>query len=222
MRATEISRRIARLYAALGSVVSQDLGDVTVEISGFDRNGIPQFSLSAQGEYSQAELEHLAASSVHAVANFFDHCVVICKTVGIPTTEADKVTSGSLSLRILRDLDNKDKHPASVNNSSGVFPELTDVKRMIRISGSKDSPGKLTFTFRSDSKEVSVLDRHLVDAVITGSVKNAKTGETLPPLHLLLADGISQWEEFLKHYGHHIQISLGFLSIAEKIWPPPK
>jgi hypothetical protein len=221
MEASDIYRRIARLYAALGAVYSDNFEGVTVEISGFDSNGAPKFSINAQGDYSQGDLEHIAGSSIHAVANFFEHCLAACKKLGIPEPAMFKVTEGSLSLRILRDLDNKDKHPknASGINTSGVFPELIAVQRMIVFAPSKDSPGILKFTFVVGSKEISVLDRRRVDAVITGQIRNAKTGAALMPLHLLLEDGVSQWEKFL--LGHRADISLTFLAIAEKMWPPP-
>jgi hypothetical protein len=222
MRANDISRRIGRLYAGLGAIASTNFEGVTVEISGFDSNGFPKFSLNAQGNYSQDDLEFIAASSIHAVANFVDHCVAACQMLGIPETEPFKVTAGSLSLRILRDLDTKDKHPASKRNDSDLFPQLIDVRRIIRMVGSKDNPGRFEFTFGVNSKQISVLDRNQIDTVITGVVKNAKTGAMIAPLHFLLEDGVSQWEKFLTQYRTHFSVGLGLLTLAEKIWRKPK
>jgi hypothetical protein len=221
MRADDISRRIGRLYAGLGAIASTNFEGVTVEISGFENNGLPKFSINAQGSYSQADLEFMASSSIHAVASFFDHCVKACALLGIPKTEPFKITAGSLSLRILRDIDNDDKHGAN-KNSSGVFPELIDVRRVLRIGTSESNPGRFEFTFGGGSNQISVLNRSNVDAVITGIVKNSKTGAPIAFLHVLLEDGVSQWEKFLTQYRTHFSVGLGLLTLAEKIWLKPK
>jgi hypothetical protein len=188
-----LSDRLQRLYAAIGEVIDKD--DV--------KNIKPQFTYGPDGSWSAvrwnfsdgmttAELANKAWTAIHNTATLYNHCRTWAQRNGIAADEVDAVTANCLALRIIRDLDNSDKHPEARPNTSGLSPKLQNVTRALRITA---PPGGQVKVFVPIGGGVSGEGASLA---IVGAVVNDRNGQVVHRFPEVIEEGLAAWEAFLR------------------------
>lgn len=118
----------------------------------------------------------------------------ILKEHGIPRAEVHDVAKNCVEVRIIRDLDNNDKHPESDNNSSGLNPKIRNINSTMQL-GERPMQWKIVLG-RSMEWDTG-------EAVkgVTAEIVNEKTEEVVGELTATLSRAVGAWEEFLKRRG---------------------
>jgi hypothetical protein len=199
MDSTELLNRLARIYAAVGATISTDVDEIKVAQTDLPGGGV-WLSVST-GPMTNAELEHAVYSAVHALAVFRNYAFKYAQDAGIDAAAIRAVMANCLALRIATDLDNKEKHPGALNNTSGVFPVLCDFRRPIQLKASAGRPATLQIIQGSPETGKPTIRSQNVDVVIFAMIKNAQTGGVVTNLDQLLEEGIAAWEGFLDSQG---------------------
>lgn len=194
----ELQSRINRIYAAIEATVEKDISKIPIK----RKNPFPpELNLPQPESYwdfsggmSQGEMQNIAWSAIHNIAVFYNYCRTWAEKNNIPREEVDFITDNSLALRVLRDLDNNDKHPTARANSSGLFPKLGRVFRGARLARRNDQQGL------SINSIVGATMNPATTIEIFAEVVDSRTGEHIGRLDEILIGGLSGWEYFLtKH-----------------------
>jgi len=182
--------RIARMYAAIGSTAETELEIFQTYLE--MHPDAFRLDIKFGGDQSQAQLKNLVFSAIHNTSMFFDHCKEWAKdpTNGISVDEVMAVTDASEELKIIRFLDNKDKH--SEKRSANFLPVLEDVScRLI----ARDS-FSMTHYLNGDVKFEGDMGH-----VVCGIVRNSVNQVILGDVHDILVTGVNAWEQFLTENG---------------------
>lgn len=131
----QLQARLRRLHASLASTS-------TLEIPAFQSPrlvGAGTFSIEFKDGRSAAEMENVLATLVANVASFKDHLKEWCMTQRI-ASPGDGLIDSDLSVALIHDLWNRDKHGALSRPRSGHNPLIQDVHQSLGVEPI-DGPG---------------------------------------------------------------------------------
>jgi hypothetical protein len=180
------------MYAALGLIAEKSLSEFVTYI---EMNPDKfQVDVNLQGTSSQAEMDNLGSSAIHNISIFYDHCYQWASAPGSVSSisEVQAVSMGSKAIQIIRDLDNKEKHPHQTPSLSGFTPVLENVFRCLAFTDSLE-------VSQYYSGEVKFAGD--ISYILTGTVRNTKTQEEIGQLDTILDDAVTAWELFLTRKG---------------------
>lgn len=132
--ADDVLARLHRLYAAVADTLEDDLSKFPPAFFGNDRVwGVFQ---DFMGGLSQAQIENLADAVIRNIAVFPEHLRAHCRQRDIDPAPIASGIAASFALRVLIDLDNREKHvgPPRNHGYSGRGPHLGEVSRAARLS----------------------------------------------------------------------------------------
>ena len=184
----ELQLRLKRIYSSIDATIDSDLSNLRpTEIPG---GFLMNFS---QGK-SNEELQNMVWNMIHTTAIFFGHCKEWAKANGVPREDVINIGK-TKSCCIIRDLDNREKHPHASPNTSGVSPALQNIRRSLRITS---GPGQTYFTMDMliGKRESPGSPRLVTDAEII----NSKTGKIVGTLSATINDVVEQWEKLLRKH----------------------
>ena len=192
--------RLQRMYAAVHETVEGDLSKFPPVVVSDDRSlAIYQVFL---GGLDPAQLENLAYSVIHNIANFPNHLRRWAKRNGRDPSPIDAVLRESLPLQLVKDLSDNDKHgyPPRDGGLSGQAPRLTDVNRVLQLSTGAAKGSSVGVIFSADGPLVRASGGGGANVVVTGSVVEAG-GAPLGDLHKISLEAIGACERMLSAIG---------------------
>jgi hypothetical protein len=195
----DLQQRLGRIYAAVQAGEEQDMSKLKARVGESDRFfGVFQ---DFSGGLTVEEMENLAYSLVHNIANVTDHARRWAKRNGKSADSVDSCVQGSFEIRVMIDLSNNDKHgyPPRGVGYSGRSPKLVDVRRVLRLTtGSQRGSGVAMTLNRDGTPRIS--GSGSAKAVLTGEVLDGG-GTRIGDLDDLASRAVEDWERILRQLG---------------------
>ena len=165
----ELNNRIARIHAALGVVIQNDVAKFGIEVQ--DLPG--RVRVSFGGGMSEAELENAVNQAVSLIAHLPDYLRGWAKANHHPTSLVDQLLINSLSIKLLRDLADREKHGGRRRDGgySKKHPSITNISRAMRMRN-QQAPVRMSLSFSAGGPTVGidpgssqvVIDADLIDS----------------------------------------------------------
>jgi len=186
--------RIQRIYAALGATVEGDLAAFPLIVEDDDESVL--LSQDFLGGLSDAQLSNLVHSLIDNIASLNDHARRAYKRAGIDQSKVDDIAKSHVLL-VISDLWNNDKHgyPPRNGGNSGLLPQITDVKRILRMTTAGEAGSVTAVTFGRDGMKTT--GDGSAEVIVTAEVVDG-AGAPIGDLHDLCAKGLKLWEDGLK------------------------
>ncbi len=193
----ELANRLRRIHAALGATVEEDLEKLEPKF--IDSDNVKGVFQDFSGGLSPEELQNIAFSLIHNIANLHDHLRRWASRSGAPTNVVDDAVDKSLALKILKDLSNADKHgyPPRDGGHSGQSPRLEGVRRSLRITAPPKKGVEITMGPRGTPQ---VSGEGSARAILNGQVLDGD-GNPIGELMDLATQAITAWENLAKDLG---------------------
>ena len=199
MHELDIINRLRRIHAALDATVEEDLEKLEAKLIATEEGRSLHQDFS--GGLSPSDLENLAFSLIHNIANLHDHL----RRWAADTDAREKVDDAfdmSLPLKIVKDLSNFDKHgPHRNDGHSGLAPQLRGVNRVLRITAQPEKGVAITMGPRGTPQ---VTGGGSAKAIVTGDVVDSD-GKRIYELMSLATEAIIAWETVAKDLGLQAQ-----------------
>jgi len=185
-----LDERVRRIYAVLENTGPMQVATIpAIPMSG----GGLRYDMT--GGLSPEEAANLAHSAIHNVASLRDHLRGWARRHKKDPDLVDRAIDGSLSLQIVMDLWDREKHgpPHHGKGYSGRRPKLDWIDGVLEIrAGPPNSFSGVTFTHDGSPGVVS----GDVSRVITGSIVDGE-GKPLGDLRTRLTEALAVWERLL-------------------------
>jgi hypothetical protein len=195
----ELQVRLQRIYAAVDAVIETNIRKAKPVVRS-DEN-ISIFFQDFRGGLSDAEMENMAYSFIHNLANLRDHIRNWMKKNGRNPNQIDTFISTTLPVAIIQDLSNNDKHGYPPRNLgfSGKSPKLVNVNRIMQLNTGTEPGSSVLVTFTPSCKQ-RVSGSGSATLVITGDILDIR-GNVIGNLHIIQNDALNAWEGFLRSLG---------------------
>lgn len=197
MSTDELLNRLQRIYSALDETIETDLSKFrpTVVIGGDHLLAIRQDFL---GDLNSAQIENLAHSVIHNIANFPDHLRRWAKRNKRVAGEIDAVIASSLPFQLIQDLSNNDKHgyPPRDGGRSGKAPQLKEINRIMSLKTGSGG-GSVGVSLSVDGPVVQTSGDGSATVVVTGTIVD-QSGATIGDLYETEVDAIDACERMLR------------------------
>lgn len=201
MTVEELLARVQRIYAAVDAIQEFDMAKLPaiVQREGGRISVLQDFT----GGLSKPEIENVAYTLIHNIANLEDHLRRWARCNGKDLDKIDQVVRANNSLGIVKDLSNNDKHgyPPRDGGRSRVSPKLSDIGRVMRLStgGGARSSGAMTLGAGGVPK-IRSSGSGFGRALITGAVID-KNGNRLGDLYEIELDAVTALERLMADLG---------------------
>lgn len=188
----ELENRLKRVYAALDATLEYDINK-TLPVVHSDSAHI-RITQDFMGSLTDSDVENLAYSIIHNLANLCDHTRGWLIKNGKAPQQVDQFISANQAVAIINDLSNNDKHgyPPRNRGFSGKAPKLDKLRRVMRIS-SGATPGSGMGYFISPSGEQTLVGSGSAPLIITGAIQDAE-GNSIGDLHSIQVEALNAWE----------------------------
>jgi len=196
----ELLNRIDRIYASVDATQEFDMTKLPGIV--WQQQGGVGFYQDFRGGLSQAEIQNIAYSLIHNIANLKDHLRRWARQNGTDPATIDQAIGASNALNIIIDLSNNDKHgyPPRDGGYSGVAPQVSGINRVMRLSTGVEAGSSIAMTFNADGTPKIVSRGGSAKAVITGTVID-KDGNKLGDLDEFDQDAVEALEKLLADLG---------------------
>jgi hypothetical protein len=147
-----LDRKIRQMHLALENIKNDDFSTMKIErgktVDGF------YCAINLNDSSSDIELANIASLLVSNIACLKDHLKIWCKKYGC-SFEGDKLIDSNLSVALVHDLWNVDKH-AELNSPprSGHHPKLIGLRRTLALSSGTQPGSSSSFSFNLKTGEV--------------------------------------------------------------------
>jgi hypothetical protein len=193
----DIQSRIDRIYAAIGLTAKEGLSGFTVTT--FKSEKVEGVSVDFSGGMPEPEIWNAATQVNHLIAHFQDHLRKWAKKDEKRTESISTTWSNSLPLKIIGDLNDREKHAGSPRDGgkSDLSPSIKNVERVARMTTPK---GGGSVGLRMVGGKLQRTGTGSIAQVITGEVVDGK-GERLGDLAEFQTQALSACEHLLKELG---------------------
>jgi len=195
-----LDRKIRQMHLALANIKNEDFSTIKMErgetVGGF------YCAINFNDSTSDVELANVASLLVSNIACLKDHLKIWCKKHG-RSFEGDKLIDSNLSVALVHDLWNVDKH-AELNKPprSGHHPKLTGLRRVLALSSGTQTGSSSSFSFnpRAGKVIIGTSGSGAVQIVLFAQIVD----ENNTPLGLfstICEQAAAAWEQELKKAG---------------------
>ena len=190
----DIFARVNRIYAAVDATVEADLSlfpPNVINDAGFF--GIFQ---EFSGGLNTHQIENLAHSLIHNIANFRDHLRRFARSQGADVESTSSILDDSSAVQLIKDLSNNDKHGYSSrkgDSRSARSPRLIEVSRGMRLSTGPDKGSRVSLTLGTAGPIVRSSGGGGANVVITGAIV-AEDGERIGELSRIALEAVDACE----------------------------
>jgi hypothetical protein len=192
----DLAGRIERIYSAIKATEELDLSRVPGRVV-HQGKFIGVFQ-DFRGGLSEADLSNLLHTVIHNIANLKDHMKRWCRQNGWDASIVDTRFESSLSLKLVQDLSNLDKHgPERDGGHSKRSPRLAEINRVLRMTVAPMS--SMALTLDANAKPV-VRGSGKASVVIIADVVD-EHGEKLGELEDIANEAVAEWESILATLG---------------------
>jgi len=195
-----LDRKIRQMYLALEDIKSEDFSKIKIE-RGETADGF-YCAIYFNDSTSEVELANVASLLISNIACLKDHLKIWCKKHG-RSFEGDKLIDSNLSVALVHDLWNVDKH-AELNKPprSGHHPKLTGFKRVLALSSGDKTGSSSSFSFDPRTGEVIIDTSGSGTAQIELFAQIVDENNTvLGLLSKICKQAVAAWEQELKKAG---------------------
>jgi len=197
----ELLNRVDRIYASVDATQEIDM----TKLPGIVRQeqGGVWFYQDFSSGLSKAEIQNIAYSLIHNIANLKDHLRRWARQNGTDPATIDQAIAASNALNIIIDLSNNDKHgyPPRDGGNSGVAPQVSGIDRVMRLSTGGEAGSSIAMTFNNDgTPRIVSRGSGSAKAVITGDVID-KDGNKLGDLDKFDHEAVEALEKLLADLG---------------------
>jgi hypothetical protein len=192
----DIFRRLNRIYAAVDQAIEADLTKFPPTV--IDSEGFFSVSQEFSGGLDSGQLENLAHSLIHNIANFRDHVRHYAKLQSADLAAITAILDDSHSFQLIKDLSNNDKHgyPPSNGGFSGRSPQLLNVERVLRLTTGAAKGARVAMTFGVNGPIVAATHGGGAAVVATGEVQD-KDGVRIDSFDGIAEDAVDACEHAL-------------------------
>lgn len=185
----DIKSRLERLYASINARFDENIGK-HINITNGTKDGRKFVRLTFDKD-SEGSLNKILLI-IHNLANLKDHLKKVLSSKGGNKEDIENEINDSLSLQLIIDLSNAEKHGYPTNRRrSQLDPQIR------RIRHSMAAKGKTAFSITFPSGEYKAEGDCKI--VIDADIVNEKE-ELIMGLDQLINSGLLKWEELIKKY----------------------
>lgn len=196
---SDLMGRIARIYAAIGEAATTDPSEFTPVTRRIEGN-LYETSVRFDGGMSNEQMQNAVYSAIHNVANLRDHLKKWARQNGKSTDVVDQAVEGSLKLKVIIDLSNRDKHggPPRDGGLSGMSPDLVRFHRGLTAIHQGANVTAATIDYFGEAPQVQFGEGA---AVVTSADVIDASGMVIGDAMAFLEAGALKWELALAEYG---------------------
>jgi hypothetical protein len=195
----DLISRVRRVYAAVGAVEEKDVTKFLPQpINDAHRVGFYQ---DWSGGLSGEEIENIAHSLIHNIANLRDHLRKWAAANGRDKSQVDTVFKNSLALQVIKDLSNNDKHgyPPRNGGHSGRAPRIVRIRRMMRLKTQAREGSFVGLSFTAQGVP-AVSGDGAAKVIISGDVVD-RDDNYLGEFYDMALEAVKAWETLLQDFG---------------------
>ena len=197
----ELDKRLARIYSSIDETIDNDPSKFPPKkIATEKMKGI---FWDFSGSQSPEDIENLAFSMVHNIANLRDHLKQWAKHNGQDDNRVVTIFKGCEALKIIQDLSNTDKHGGPPRNGgySEKKPKFTNISRIVEVATgtAKGSSAEVRLNVHGNS-EIRSQAGGSVKTIITGDIID-ENGDRIGFLHDIAVEAMESWENLLREFG---------------------
>jgi hypothetical protein len=189
----EIASRLRRAYAALDATLASDVDSAkpTIEVTETRTSVTQDFS----GDQTQADMENVAHTLIHNIANLKDHAKRYLKKRNEAADVVEKFVASVTPVAIIQDLSNNDKHgyPPRDGGYSKVSPKLINVRRVLQVTAGPGASAGITIDPTTGKQQIWGSESTLM---VTGDVVDVN-GTSLGSLDKIQSNALFAWEQQL-------------------------
>lgn len=162
----ELDIRIRQLHEALWQVRSTDISNVRpqVGVAGNSYYAVVNFSVDT----SDAQLANMVSLCIHNIARLKDHLKEWCKARQKPF-HGDTLVNSNLDVGLIHDLWNRDKHFDLRDSRTGLFPEVHNISKSLRLTTGPQG-SKIGITLDPKTGQMKTVGDGKVELVIDADV----------------------------------------------------
>jgi hypothetical protein len=194
----DLLQRIKCLYASIKMLQEFDIGKFPAKITQNER--MRAIFQDFSGGASKEDFHNNTIIAIHNLANFRDHIKKWARESGKDPARVEEIFEGSLALKLIQDLSDKDKHayPKRDGGYSKKDPTIRDLRKSFRMKTGAEKGSKVSMTFNSDgSPHLTGNGTGLV--ITTGDVID-KDSKRIGDLLEIELDAVLAWESLLNEW----------------------
>lgn len=195
MDINDIKSRMERLYLSVNQRFDTAIDKHAKIKHEVDRKHV-KISISF-GEQNTAEEINQVLVIISHIAKLKDHLKNLYESAGGNKQLLENEIESSDYLKLVIDLDNKEKHGDLKRSRSGKFPYLDDISRALTLRTGKQTQSTSSFTIDPITGEFK--SEGNVAIAITANIKSSN-GKIICSLDELIDKSIEKWEEIIKTY----------------------
>ena len=199
MEKDDLTLRVKRLYSAIEATEETDISKFLPKV--INAGHKKSFSQDWGGGLNEAELTNIAHSLIYNIAHFDAHLKKWADRNSKDKTKVNYMFKDSLSLRIIKDLSNYDKHsyPRRNGGYSGKSPRVDQFRRIMQMTTKPEKNSFVAFTFtRQGVPKVS--GDGTAKVIVSGDILD-KDGNNIGDLHKTALEAVEAWEKVLGDFG---------------------
>ena len=193
--------KILRIYASIDASQEFDMAKLPARVVQ-DEGRVVVFQ-DFTGGLSVAEIQNVAYTLVHNIANLEDHLRRWARQNGKDANKVTDVVQASHSLKLIKDLSNNDKHPYPPRNGgwSRVSPKVIDIGRVMRLTTGEGAGSSIAMTLgpRGEPK-ITSRGGGSGRTVITGKIVD-RDENRIGDLYDTALEAVEAWETLLAQLG---------------------
>ena len=199
MAVDDLIDRVRRIYSSIGFVEEADISKFIPPVVRNDsREGFYQ---DWSGGLTDSDLANLVNSLIQNVASLEYHLKKWADHNDYDKVKVDTTFRTSQPLKIIHDLWNNDKHgyPPRQPSRSGLCPQLTEIKRLLRLE-TKAEKGSFTGVIFTREGVPKKLGSGTAKVVVTGDILD-RNGNKVGDFYKTSLEAVEALEALLADYG---------------------
>jgi hypothetical protein len=191
----QLDLRVRQLHEAMGQIRSSDLSTIrpySETVGNWHYCGV-----DFNGDATDAQLANIVSLSIANIACLRDHLKAWCNFKNVPFT-GDTLINTNGDAAIIHDLWNRDKHYDLKQSRSGLFPQLTEIKRSARMTVGGDGPGSVSMQLDPGTGQLIIHKSGCgkMELVVDAKIVD-RTGNQVGLLIDVSENAVNAWEQTL-------------------------
>lgn len=186
----DVMEKMRQMYEAIGRADAVELTSADIDMKHFISVEGSIVGVKADWNFEK-QASGIALNAIHVLAVFHTYVLEYAKAHGTAPAQVTQHANSCNDIWIVRDLDNNDKHPATENNRSGLWPIIRNIQPTMHLGN-----GPIEFNFlMAPNAEVRT---NGATRGVTAEIVNNKTGYMIGELITILNGAALAWDEFLR------------------------
>lgn len=190
---TRLDLRIRQLHEAIRQARTPDLSSIRPQISIVGNTHY--VNIDTRNGASDAQLANIVSLFIANIACLKDHLKDWCSTNNKPF-HGDALVNHNRAVGIIHDLWNRDKHSSLRQSRSGLFPELREVNRFVRLCTQAEAGSWVAMTVDPVTGELQTLGDGKSELVVDAEVFD-NAGVRIGSLLNIADEAVTAWEATL-------------------------